>query len=95
MKCPKCKGTKIERFVSQNPWAEKGDIPVPCPHCDGTGEIKKGDVWMCDIYEVGQCYTTGRTVEAYLECTVDGWISGQYLYQISWVTPRARFKEVK
>jgi len=56
MQCPKCKEGVI--FTPKYGASGNNDLEESiCGHCDGSGEINKGDVWKCQsIHDGFYCY---------------------------------------
>jgi len=94
MICPVCEGIcgKVKHYVDKY---SSFMYMESCQHCDGQGEIQDGDVWRCDLDEVGNHhYTTGNKVIAYLIYRDNKWKSGQNIYGREMVVPICRMKEV-
>jgi len=50
MECPKCEGGEIQigTGMPSSDGDELWEVDT-CPHCDGTGKIKEGDWWKCEV----------------------------------------------
>ena len=89
MDCPRCVPDSDQYAVE------------PCPHCDGSGKIKEGDVWRCLV----KCLDTNAAIDdyhAYVIRCEDGWKDDEealFNYHDDseeWiVTPVHRMKPVK
>jgi len=89
MKCPKCEGTRFlgkewrrasAAFEAQ--WWDK-----KCIHCDGTGEIEPGSVWLGTL----------RTFTCIAVASERGWmiLCGEKMIVEEDFKPITRMKEVK
>lgn len=93
MDCPKC---ERKAFYDSNGKISHYEKPLNCEHCDGTGEIKNGDIWLCQYQD--PCDYQGPLVFIDDQSDEYKWgfsLSSQAFLRPCDVVPIARMKEVE
>ena len=88
MKCPKCEGKGTRDIYDTGVLVGEN---IPCPHCDGSGEMGDGDVWLCKIWT----FDLKLHNKEVLRYCMAGWKYGLHDIDGERVEPIARMKEVE